>query len=66
MWGIVADEQRRMHPATPLRPSGDGRRGAICGVVAPNRQTRIAFGATPCIWPHGARHAGLPLSPTGS
>jgi hypothetical protein len=37
MWGIVADEQRRMHPAIPLRPSGYGRRGAICGVVAPHR-----------------------------
>ena len=66
MWDIVADEQRRMRPATPLRPSGYGRRGAICGVVAPRRWSRIAFGATPCIWPHGARNAGLPLSPTGS
>ena len=55
------------HPAAiPLRPSGYGRRGVICGVVARSRVMHIAFGATPCIWPHGARNAGLPISPTGS
>jgi hypothetical protein len=39
--------------------------GVICGVVARNRQTRIAFGATPCIWPHGARHRVADLDRRG-
>ena len=52
---IVDDEQRSDRGATPMRPSGSGRCGGICGVGAPRRCTPTS--------PASRRLASAPAAP---